>query len=83
MRKNCICGQYYYLTELLVQMIEEDSRLRTELRNATARYDAERITSLQKAIMETETEILFNRERMNEHLQHDHPHDRPLMVVLG
>jgi len=71
-----MCRQCHYLTDILISIAEDNTRLREELSVATADDDAERIVTLQKALEETFTQVLINQTRMQDHLARDHSGER-------
>jgi hypothetical protein len=67
-----MCDRCHYLTDILLDIIEENEQLRNTLAFAEADGDAERITTIGKAIEENATQVRIIQERIDSHVADDH-----------
>lgn len=67
-----MCEQCHYLTNVLMQIIDDNARLRKFLLAAETNGDAEQITSINRLLQETLEQVWINEARMKDHLFADH-----------
>ncbi len=64
-----MCPQCHYLTEILLEIASEHTRLRKEL---LVTSDAEQVVNLHKALADAAKQIQIAQARMEDHVAADH-----------